>query len=161
MKLKAILSVSLLLAIAVVLPQRVLASAATKVDLVQDVASGGVGTLDMLGPTGYGFVNFNQDASGDLRLTVSLKNADPNTAYHGVFLVCGPTHASACGFVDVGELTTNGQGNGNATLRLSVAVLQASPFGSGSRTDHFDLLKGVGDDSAGVYVASGINYIVP
>ena len=161
MKLKAILSVSLLLAVAVVLPQRVLASAATKVDLVQDVASGGVGTLDMLGPTGYGFVNFNQDASGDLRLTVSLKNADPNTAYHGVFLVCGPTHASACGFVDVGELTTNGQGNGNATLRLSVAVLQASPFGSGSRTDHFDLLKGVGDDSAGVYVASGINYIVP
>src|SRR3989344_930234 len=161
MKLKAILSGALLLAIAVVLPQRVLASAATKVDLVQDVASGGVGTLDMLGPTGYGFVNFNQDASGDLRLTVSLKNADPNTAYHGVFLVCGPTHASACGFVDVGELTTNGQGNGNATLRLSVAVLQASPFGSGSRTDHFDLLKGVGDDSAGVYVASGINYIVP
>ena len=161
MKLKAILSVSLLLAIAVVLPQRVLASAATKVDLVQDVASGGVGTLDMLGPTGYGFVNFNQDASGDLRITVSLKNAEPNTTYQGVFLVCGPTHASACGYVDAGDLTTNGQGNGNAILKLSVAVLQASPFGPGYRTDHFDLLKGVGDDSAGVYVAGGVNYIVP
>ena len=161
MKLKTVFSISLLLVAVSLLPGSVAASAATKVDLVQDVASGGVGTLDMLGPTGYGFVNFNQDANGDLRLTVSLKNAEPNTNYHGVFLVCGPTHASACGFLDVGELTTNGQGNGNATLKLPVAVLQASPFGPGSRTDHFDLLKGVGDGSAGVYAASGINYIVP
>ena len=161
MKFNTILFVLLLLVAGAFFPQRVSAAAATKVDLIQDVASGGVGVVDMDGPTGFGFVNFNQDANGDLRLTVSIKNAEPDTTYAGAFLVCGPTHALGCGWIDVGDLTTNGQGNGNATMVLSVETLQDSPFGSGSRTDHFDLMKDTGDSSAGIYVASGIDYIVP
>lgn len=141
-------------------PGPVSAAANTKVDLMQDCSTGCSEAVDMAGPTGFGFINFNQNANGDLRLTVSLKNAEPNTDYSGVFLVCGPTHATACGFVDVGNLTTNAQGNGNATMILPAADLQED-FGSGAKTDHFDLLKGVGDQSAGVYAASGINYIVP
>ena len=142
-------------------PQSASATPNTKVDLVQDCSTGCVEAVDMLGPTGFGFVNFNQNAAGDLRVVVSLKNAEPNTNYKGVFLVCNPTHATACGFLDIGNLTTNGQGNGNAIMSVSVATLQASPFGSGARTDHFDLLKDVGDTSAGVYAASGIDYLVP
>lgn len=160
MKVNKILFGLVLVAVVAVFPRSASASASTKVDLVQDVASGGVGVLDMDGLTGFGFINFNQDANGDLRLTVSLKNADPDTEYNGVFLVCGPTHASACGYVDVGDITTNNQGNGNATMILSASYLNDT-FGPGARTDHFDLLKGVGDLSAGVYVASGIDYLVP
>jgi len=156
MKVKNILFALVLVAVVAVFPRSASAAANTKVDLVQDVASGPVGVLDMDGPTGFGFINFNQNANGDLHITVSLKNAEPNTEYSGVFLVCGPTHASACGYVDVGDLTTNGQGNGNATM-----ILSAADLGSGSYTDHFDLMKDVGDQSAGVYVASGLNYIVP
>lgn len=160
MKKLAILFALFVAAFVAASPKAASAAANTKVDLVQDCSTGCAETLDMAGPTGFGFINFNQNANGDLRMTVSVKNAEPNTEYSGVFLVCGPTHASACGFVDVGNLTTNGQGNGNATLILSASDLQAE-FGSGARTDHFDLLKAVGDTSAGVYAASGINYIVP
>ena len=161
MKIYKILSISLMVAVLAVTQRTAFASAATKVDLVQDVASGGVGAADMLGPTGFGFANFNQDANGDLRVTISLKNAEPNTTYLGAYFVCGPTHATGCGYIDVGDLTTNIQGNGNATFVLPVETLQASPFGSGARTDHFDLMVGLGDSSAGVYAASGIDYIVP
>lgn len=139
----------------------VMATANTKVDLVQDCSTGCLEAVDMAGPTGFGFVNFNQNAGGDLRVVVSLKNAEPNTEYNGAFLVCGPTHASACDYINIGSLTTNAQGNGNATMIVPVGTLQASPFGSGARTDHFDLLKGVGDTSAGVYAATGIDYLVP
>lgn len=161
MKIKAIFFAFVFGAVMAFLPSSVEASANTKVDLVQDCSTGCSETVDMAGPTGFGFINYNQNANGDLRLVVSVKNAEPNTEYSGVFLVCGPTHSSACGFVDAGDLVTNGQGNGNATMILSVESLQASPFGPGSRTDHFDLLKGVGDVSAGVYTATGINYVVP
>jgi hypothetical protein len=134
----------------------------TKVDFVQDVATGGsFADLDMAGPTGFGFVNFNQDDAGNLRVVASLKNAEPNTTYE-IFLVCGPTHDTACGFISIGTLTTNGQGNGNSgAIDVPLATLQAAPFGSGDRTDHIDLLKGVGDLSAGVYAVSGIDYTVP
>ena len=133
------------------------AAAATKIDLMQDRSAGGSETLDMDGPTGFGFVNFNQNGQDDLRLLVSLKNAEPNTTYEGMFLVCGPTHDDACGFVDIGSLTTDDDGNGSANMWLDVETLQASPFGPGSRTDHFDLIGPAGD----VYAASGIDYTVP
>lgn len=154
--------ISLMLAILVAiglaaLPGKAMATSNTKIDLIQDASAGGGEAIDMAGPTGFGFINFNQNATGDLRMVVSLKNAEPNTTYSGVFLVCGPTHSSACGFIDVGELTTNGQGNGNATMWLEVATLQASPFGPGARTDHFDVIGPAGD----VYAVSGINYTVP
>ena len=160
MKLKAILFAFLFATVLAVFPKSAEATANTKVDLIQDCSTGCVEPIDMAGPAGFGFINFNQNSNGDLRVVISLKNAEPNTTYSGVFLVCGPTHASACGFVDVGDVTTNGQGNGNATMILSVEMLQASPFGSGARTDHFDLI-GSSTATGGVYAASGINYIVP
>ncbi|PIY79675.1 MAG: hypothetical protein COY81_01400 [Candidatus Pacebacteria bacterium CG_4_10_14_0_8_um_filter_43_12] len=139
------------------LPSKAMATANTKLDLIQDASAGGGELIDMIGPTGFGFINFNQNASGDLRLVVSLKGAEPDITYSGVFLVCGPTHALGCGFIDVGELTTNGQGNGNATMWLEAATLQDSPFGPGARTDHFDMIGPAGD----VYAVSGIDYTVP
>ena len=161
MKLNSILlSLALALSVLAAMPHSVSASANTKLDLIQDLSSGGVGVLDMDGPTGFGFVNFNQDADYRLRVVVSLKNAEPDTEYKGIFTVCGPTHAAACGYIDIGNLTTNGQGNGNTTMFVSVADLQAA-FGSGAKTDHFDLMKDVGDLSAGVYTATGLDYMVP
>ena len=138
-------------------PQSASATANTKVDLFQDRSAGGVEAIDMVGPAGFGFLNFNQTNDGDLRLLVVLKNAEPNTTYEGAFLACGPDHSSACDFVDVGELTTNTQGNGTAIMHLSVETLQASPFGPGARTDHFDMIGPDGD----IYAAGGVNYLVP
>jgi hypothetical protein len=120
------------------------------VALQQDCGSPCVELVDSTGPTGYGFVNYNKNAAGDLRVVVSLKNAAPNTTCH-IFLVCGPTHATACGFVDIGTLTTNGQGNGNS----GAIILTAPPF-VGSPDDHIDLLKDVGDLTAGFYIATPI-----
>lgn len=146
----------------------------TKLLIIQDSAGcGGVGQpvcgaadSDMAGPSGtgnrgFGFVNYNQNAEGELRVVVALKNATPNTTYE-IFLVCGPTHATACGFITIGFLTTNGQGNGNSgAIHVPVTTLQAPPFGSGARTDHVDLLASVGDLSAGFYAATPVSYIVP
>lgn len=159
MKFKSLMVLAVFAVVSVVFvsPRSVGATANTKVDLFQDRSAGGAEAIDMDGPTGFGFVNFNQNEDGDLRLVVSLKNAEPNTTYEGMFLVCGPTHATACGFIDIGEITTNGQGNATETLWLEVETLQASPFGSGARTDHFDLIGPLGD----VYAASGIDYLVP
>lgn len=160
MQYKSALTGLLVAAAMAVSAQAALATPNTKVNLVQDCSTGCAEAVDMEGPTGFGFVNFNQNADGDLRVTVSLKNAEPNTTYSGVFLVCGPSHASACGYVDVGDLTTNGQGNGNATMILAVEDLQDSPFGPGARTDHFDLIAAT-NATGGVYAASGIDYVVP
>lgn len=153
------LAISLVAAVGIALP----ASAApnTKLDLVQDCSSTCPEAIDMAGPTGFGFVNYNQDDQGNLRVVASLKNAQPNMTYH-IFLACGPTHATACGFMDIGMVTTNGQGNGNSgAVMVPLATLQATPFGSGARTDHIDILAGVGDTSAGVYVTSNVDYLVP
>ena len=139
------------------LPGKVLATAATKIDLFQDTSVGGGEPIDMVGPTGFGFVNFNQNGDSDLRIVVSLKNAEPNTTYQGAYLVCGPAHNAACGFIDVGELTTNGQGNGTAQMWVDVETLQASPFGPGAQTDHFDLIGPAGD----IYAVTGLDYEVP
>ncbi len=142
-------------------PTPVSATPNTKVDMFQDCSSGCPEPVDMAGPTGFGFVNFNQDNSGVLRVVVSLKNAQPNTTYQ-IWLVCGPTHAAACGFTTIGTLTTNGVGNGNAgAIIVPLSTLQASPYGAGSRTDHIDLGAGVGNLSAGFYAVGGINYTVP
>lgn len=144
---KLVFLVLALMLVAVALP----ASAApnTKLDLFQDCSVGCPEAVDMTGPTGFGLVNYNYDSNGKLRLVVSLKNAEPNTSYAGVFYVCGPTHASACGFQNVGSLTTNGQGNatGNFTVEVPDQYLVNS---------HLDILKGVGDTSAGVYAATFI-----
>ena len=106
--------------------------------------------VDSAGPTGFGFVNYNKNAAGDLRVVAVLKNAAPNTTYH-IFFVCGPTHASACGFIDLGTLTTNGQGNGS-----SGAIVVTDPPYVGGPDDHIDLLKNAGDQSAGLYISTPI-----
>jgi hypothetical protein len=106
--------------------------------------------IDSSGPTGFGFVNYNKDAAGDLRVVAALKNAAPNTTYH-IFLVCGPTHDTGCGFVDIGTLATNGQGTG-----ASGAIIVSAPPFVGGPDDHIDLLKGVGDLSGGFYISTPI-----
>jgi hypothetical protein len=121
-----------------------------KVDLQQDCGVPCVEAVDSTGPTGFGFTNYNVDGQGNLRVVASLKNAAPNTTYH-IFLVCGPTHDTSCGFTDIGTLTTNGQGNGNS----GAIILAGNPYGGGV-DDHVDLLKGVGDQSAGTYISTPI-----
>lgn len=149
-----------LLVLGALLASPVLATPNTKLDLVTDCSAGCPEALDMAGPMA-GFVNFNQDDTGALRVVVAVKKGVPDTTYE-IFLVCGPTHALACGFISIGTLTTNGQGNGNSgAISVSVATLVAAPFGSGARTDHIDLLVGVGDLSAGVLAASVLEYTVP
>ena len=98
------------------------ATANDKVALQQDCGSPCVESVDSIGPTGFGFVNYNKNAAGELRMVVALKNAAPSTTYH-IFFTCGPTHDTACGFVDIGTLTTNGQGNGNS----GAIVFSATP----------------------------------
>jgi hypothetical protein len=126
------------------------ATANDKVDLQQDCGSPCVTPVDSVGPTGFGFVNYNENAAGDLRIVAVLKNAAPNTTYD-VFLVCGPTHATACGFVNIGTLTTNGQGNGSTG-----AIVITSPPYVGGPDDHVDLIKDDGDLNAGVYLSTPI-----
>jgi hypothetical protein len=142
-------------------PSPVSASPNTKVDIFQDCSTGCAEAIDMAGPTGFGHVNFNQDETSALRVVVSLKNAAPNTTYT-IYLVCGPTHAVACGFISIGTLTTNGVGNGNSSaIIVPLSTLQGSPFGSGSRTDHIDLISPSGPAGGGVYAVGSVNYVVP
>ena len=116
---------------------------------------------DMAGPIGFGFVNHNQNENGDLRVVVALKNATPNTTYT-IYLVCGPTHHTACAHTSIGTLTTNVHGNADSgAMPVPVATLQAFPYGPGARTDHVDVMRGLGDLTAGLYAAAGINYVVP
>jgi hypothetical protein len=126
------------------------ATANDKVDLQQDCGSPCVEPVDSAGPTGFGFVNYNKNAAGDLRVVAVLKNAAPDTTYT-VFFVCGPTHATACGFVSIGTVTTNGQGNGS-----SGAIVLTSPPYVGGPDDHVDLIKDNGDLNAGVYLSTPI-----
>src|SRR5215467_14642712 len=93
------------------------ASPNTKSDIFWDcgpASPGGdcVTGRDMVGPTGFGFVNSNQNAVGDLRVVGSLKNATPNTTY-GVTVYCGPTHATAAFTIFTSTVTTNPAGNAN------------------------------------------------
>ena len=132
----------------------VVAGGNNHVDLIKDVP----GPSDMQGPV-EGFVNFKFDKASDLTVHIFMKDGSANTTYI-IFLVAGPTHATGQGYVNVGTLTTNPKGKSNSSISIPLATLQATPFGSGNRTDHFDIMKGVGDTSAGVYVASA-NYTVP
>lgn len=126
------------------------ATANDKVAMQQDCGSPCVEPVDSVGPTGFGFVNYNKNAEGALRVVVALKNAAPSTTYH-VYFTCGPTHVTACGFEDIGTLTTNGQGNGNT----GAIVLAAPPY-VGGPSDHIDVMKLAGDLSAGLYVSTPI-----
>jgi len=114
--------------------------------------------VDITGPA-IGSVSYHQDAADDLSLTITVEFGQPSTVYR-VFLVCGPSHASGCGFRDIGPVATNVVGQGNTTIVVPFPVLRAPPFGPGYRTDHLDLLVGAGDLSKGVLTAGALNYFV-
>lgn len=135
------------------------ATANTKLDLIQDCSVGCPEATDMTGPTGFGFVNYNQNAGGDLRIVASLKGAAPNTTY-SVILANGSTHATTTGFAVIGTVTTNGQGNGTTNVVVPHATLLSAPFGVGSQMNHVDLRMDVNDTSTGLYTVSGVDYTV-
>jgi hypothetical protein len=122
--------------------------------LFQDCSTGCPEAIDMVGPSGFGWINYTTYGP-DLKLQVQLRNAEPNASYR-IFLTCGPTHATACGFVDVGGITTDRYGRGNANQ-----IIVPTQFGGGARTDHVDILAASGPATAGAYVAADINYTVP
>lgn len=135
------------------------ATANTKLDLIQDCSVGCPEAPDMTGPTGFGFVNYNQNADGDLRIVASLKGAEPNTTY-SVILANGSSHATTTGYAVVGTVTTNGQGNGTSNIVVLHAMLLSAPFGVGNQTNHIDLRMDVNDTSTGLYTVTGVDYTV-
>ncbi len=130
----------------------------TQVPVVYDTDSGGFGgPLDMNGPQ-IGVTAYSEPGD-NLHIKLTIEFGQPNTRYE-VFLVAGPSHAAATGFIAIGTLSTNAQGAGAAAITVPQATLLAAPFGAGYRTDHLDLLKGLGDESRGALTAGAINYFV-
>lgn len=130
----------------------------THVQLAYDTDSGGFGgPLDMRGPL-VGEVTYVQPG-GNLGIRINLEFGQPNTKYE-VFLVCGPAHSAACGFISIGTLATDAAGAGGFGASVPSSVLQAAPFGPGFRNDHLDLLAGVGNLKGGAITAGAINYYV-
>jgi hypothetical protein len=130
----------------------------THVLMAYDTDAGGFGgPLDMRGPL-VGEVTYTQPG-GNLALRINLEFGQPNTKYE-VFLVCGPAHAAACGFITIGILATNAVGAGAVGVNVPAAVLQAPPFGPGFRNDHLDLLAVGGSFKGGAITAGAINYLV-
>lgn len=129
----------------------------TNVPMVYDSDSAGfTAPADMRGPE-VGSVSYSQSANGSLQLRIRVEFAQVNTKYQ-VFLVCGPAHAAACGFITIGTLATNAAGAGAAAIVVPVGVLQGAPFGPGYRNDHLDL---IGNDPRGSILSIGaINYFI-
>jgi hypothetical protein len=90
---------------------------------------------------------------------VRLDYGQPNKKLD-VFLVGGPAHSLATGFVVIGTLATNGAGFAAGVFPVPHPTLIVSPFGPGYRNDHLDILGGVGDLTAGTYTAGALNYFV-
>src|SRR5262245_23547045 len=137
-------------------------SSATKSDIVWDCGPSSPGGdcltgRDMLGPAGFGFVNSNQNASGDLKVVGSLKNATAKTTYF-VTVYCGPTHATADGVLFEGEVTTNPAGNANtAAIHIPASDLQSNCGASGFvGNGHIDF-----DSAEETYAGTPIPYTVP
>jgi hypothetical protein len=130
----------------------------THVPLVYDTDSGGFGgPLDMDGPL-IGMVAYTEPG-GNLNIKIDIEFGQPGTKYE-VFLVSGPAHALATGFIAIGTLVTNGAGAGSGAFTVAHATLLAPPFGPGYRNDHIDLMRGVGDLQKGGLTAGAINYFV-
>lgn len=75
------------------------------------------GALDTTGTT-YGFVILNTNSSDDLIVQVALKGATPDAMYD----IWVNQHPGACPLPEPtapGALTTNGQGNGNAHVKVA------------------------------------------
>jgi len=130
----------------------------TTVEVVYDTDNGGFGgPLDMTGPE-IGLLAYSEPGD-NLHITLNIEFGQPSASYE-VFLVGGPAHALATGFIGIGVLNTNPVGAGTATFTVPHARLMVTPFGPGYRTDHVDLLHGLGDLSKGCLTAGEINYFV-
>jgi len=130
----------------------------THVPVVYDSDSGGFGgPANMDGPQ-IGLTAYSEPGD-NLHVNITIEYAQPSTKYE-VFLVGGPSHALGTGFIAIGVLATNAVGAGAATFTVPHATLLAPPFGAGYRTDHIDLMRGVGDLSKGLLTAGAINYFV-
>lgn len=130
----------------------------TNVPVVYDNDTGGFGgPLDMGGPQ-IGIVAYSEPGD-NLHVSINIEFGQPSTSYD-VFLVGGPAHALATGFISIGTLLTNAVGSGAGVFTVPHATLVAHPFGPGYRNDHIDLLHAAGDLSRGVLTAGAINYFV-
>lgn len=160
---------SLLALLMLLLPAAAVGSPNVKLDLFRDCDIGGCSPgnpLDMQGPGGQGFVNYNQDDSGDLRVVVHMmKSGAPNSTYT-VFLVCGPggigtPHSESCGFTNLGSLSTNGKGNATSEFTIpkctADALISGNAFTTGQQA-HIDILKAAGDQSLGGFVATALDF---
>ncbi len=146
------------------------AANSVKLDLFRDCDVGGCtadNPLDMQGPDDQGWLIYRQDhETGDLVLNVKInKEASAGETYE-LFLTCGPggvgtTHLESCGFLSAGTATANGAGNAHATVTVDKcaadALISGNPFGGGQQA-HLDVLRGVGDQGAGVFVATPIDF---
>ena len=132
----------------------------TKIPVVWDTDDRGVGGPEDMNGSRIGTVQYSQETDGSLVLKIRLVFAHPQTKYQ-VFLVCGPSHAQACGFITMMAVNTDATGMGEGNFNIPVSQLQAPPFGPGYRTDHIDLAQGVGDISRGGLTAGALNYFVP
>ena len=131
----------------------------TTVPLVYDSDTRGVGgPVDMTGPV-IGSLSYRQSNTGDLELAITLDFAQANITYE-IVLTCGPSHALSCGFVSVGQLTTNAAGSGAVTITVPTAVLLSGPFGPGYRTDHLDMINPATGLVTGGLTAGAVNYLV-
>jgi hypothetical protein len=132
--------------------------AETNVPVIYDTDAGGFGgPLDMNGPQ-VGVAAYSEPGD-NLHVKINVEFGQPSTSYE-VFLVGGPAHAMATGFISIGTLVTNPVGSGAGVFTVPHATLIAPPFGPGYRTDHIDLLHGAGDLSRGCITAGAINYFV-
>ena len=95
----------------------------------------------------------------NLHIEIKVEFGQPSASYE-VFLVGGPAHSMATGFIGIGSLPTNAAGAGSGIFTVAHATLLSPPFGPGYRTDHIDLLHAVGDLSKGCVTAGAINYFV-
>ena len=129
----------------------------TQVPLVIDADPIG-GQINMDGPV-VGNIQYHQSAGDALELKITLEYGKDSKKYE-VFLVDGPSHALATGFITIGALSTDANGAGSATLTVPLAALVAAPFHTGYLTCHVDMLASVGVLSAGSFTAGAINFFV-
>ena len=146
------------LLLSVVIAGHASATPSHKLDLKCDVGltCNPASPIDMEGPV-IGFVNYNQDdVTGDLRLEIKINGGAPAAGFT-IYLVCGPTHETACGFDSFGTMTTNAQGNSSSSaLVIPKCTAQAilSPNGP-AMLGHIDLISGANVE---LYAATTVDF---
>jgi len=83
------------------------------------VYAGGQGAVKAAFDPNVGWVNLNTTASGMLNATAHLDNGEPNETFDVSVRVRYEDGTTAI-FENVATLVTNGQGKGNATVRLAI-----------------------------------------